>query len=76
MTGTIDAKDCLDVISDHNALPNDGVDLIYPDPPFNSKSNYNLPFKGQYKDIKPVMAFKDTWSWTEEEEDKGLDRRI
>ena len=74
MTGTIYAKDCLDVISDHNALPNESVDLIYLDPPFNSKSNYNLPFKGQYKkDIRPVMAFKDTWSWTEEEDD-NLDR--
>gem|GEM_PF-3271270 len=44
--------------------------LIYLDPPFNSKSNYNLPFKGQYKkDVKPVMAFRDTWSWSDQEEE-------
>ena len=62
------AKDCLDVLSDPHTLPDESVDLIYLDPPFNSKSQYNLPFKGQYKkDAKPVMAFKDTWSWSENE---------
>ena len=51
-------------------MPDESIDLIYLDPPFNSKSNYNLPFKGQYrKDAKPVMAFKDTWSWAEKEEE-------
>ena len=70
MKRTIFAKDCLDVLNDPNALPDESVDLIYLDPPFNSKSTYNLPFKGQYKrDAKPVMAFKDTWSWTENEEE-------
>ena len=64
------AKDCLDILSDPHILPNESVDLIYLDPPFNSKSQYNLPFKGQYKkDAKPVMAFKDTWSWSENETD-------
>ena len=68
MNRTIYAKDCLEVLNDQNALPNESVDLIYLDPPFNSKSDYNLPFKGQYKkDAKPVVAFKDTWSWAEEE---------
>ena len=68
MNRTIYAKDCLEVLNDQNVLPNESVDLIYLDPPFNSKSDYNLPFKGQYKkDVKPVMAFKDTWSWSEEE---------
>ena len=62
------AKDCLDVLKDREALPNASVDLIYLDPPFNSKSQYNLPFKGQYKkDAKPVLAFKDTWTWDEVE---------
>ena len=70
MNRTIYAKDCLDVLNDPEALPNESVDLIYLDPPFNSKSDYNLPFKGQYKkDAKPVMAFKDTWSWSENEEE-------
>ena len=40
------------------------MDLIYLDPPFNSKSVYNLPFpKKTHKDIAPVMAFEDTWRW-------------
>ena len=61
---TLYARDCLDVLTDEQALPDKSVDLIYLDPPFNSKSTYNLPFKGQYgKDKKPVMAFNDTWSW-------------
>ena len=70
MNRTIYAKDCLDVLNDPEALPNESVDLIYLDPPYNSKSNYNLPFKGEYKqDAKPVMAFKDTWSWSDGEEE-------
>ena len=71
---TIYAKDCLEVLNDSYALPDESVDLIYLDPPFNSKSNYNLPFKGQYKrDAKPVAAFEDTWSWADSE-DENLSR--
>ena len=70
MKRIIYAQDCLDVLNDRTALPDESVDLIYLDPPFNSKSNYNLPFKGQYKkDVKPVMAFRDTWSWSDQEEE-------
>ena len=69
MYRTIYAEDCLDVLNDARALPDESVDLIYLDPPFNSKSTYNLPFKDQYKkDAKPVMAFKDTWTWSDIEE--------
>ena len=69
MNRTIYAKDCLEVLNNADALPDESVDLIYLDPPFNSKSTYNLPFKDQYKrDIKPVMAFEDTWSWSDVEE--------
>ena len=65
---TIYADDCLDVLNDDYRLPNNSVDLIYLDPPFNSKSVYNLPFKGHYKkDSRPVMAFNDTWSWSDNE---------
>lgn len=52
------------------SLADESIDLIYLDPPFNSKSTYNLPFKGHYKrDLKPVSAFEDTWSWGENEAD-------
>lgn len=47
------------------ALPPGSVDLIYLDPPFNSKSDYNLPFRGHYRSAKPVAAFTDTWRWGE-----------
>ena len=58
------AYDCIEVLNDELALPSGSVDLIYLDPPFNSKSTYNLPFKGRYKkDAKPVQAFTDTWTW-------------
>ncbi len=69
--GTIDnevnrilyADDCLNVLNDRLAIPSESVDLIYLDPPFNSKSDYNLPFKGKDKTAKPVAAFEDTWQW-------------
>ena len=61
------AEDCLKTLSDDLAVPPSSVDLIYLDPPFNSKSTYNLPFKGKYRNAKPVMAFTDTWEWKEEQ---------
>ena len=64
------ADDCFNVLNDEIALPSGSVDLIYLDPPFNSKSNYNLPFKGKYKNTKPVEAFKDTWTWGQNEEEQ------
>ncbi len=41
-------------------MPDDFVDLIYIDPPFNSKRNYNIVFDGAVAEEK---AFTDTWSW-------------
>ena len=58
------AADCLGILNDADELPSESIDLIYLDPPFNSNSNYNLPFKGRDKSLKPVEAFKDTWEWT------------
>jgi site-specific DNA-methyltransferase (adenine-specific) len=46
-------------------LPDESVDLIYLDPPFNSNVNYNAVFKdesGQRTDAQ-VKAFDDTWRW-------------
>ena len=50
-------------------MPTGSVDLIYLDPPFNSKSIYNLPFAGKDKDARPVEAFADTWTWGAREDD-------
>lgn len=54
------AFDCLKVLNDRDALPDASVDLLYLNPPFNSNSQYNLPFKGKYKTVQPVEAFDDT----------------
>ncbi len=55
--------DCLQVVKQ---WPDELVDLIYLDPPFNSKSNYNILYgKGQpgSGSRAQVRAFEDTWSW-------------
>lgn len=56
--------DCLEILQDY--IEPSSVDIIYLDPPFNSKSNYNLPFKGKDKTHAAVQAFVDTWTWTPE----------
>jgi site-specific DNA-methyltransferase (adenine-specific) len=51
--------DCLEVL--RSEIPDESVDLIYIDPPFNSKRNYNIFFDD--KDIRTQRtAFEDTWS--------------
>ena len=56
--------DCLEILAEYIAPQS--VDLIYLDPPFNSKTNYNLPFRHKDKNYKPVEAFKDIWTWTDD----------
>ena len=68
MTRLLYSDDCLNVLNDELALPSGSVDLIYLDPPFNSKSHYNLPFRGHDKDTRPVEAFDDTWTWGTKED--------
>lgn len=47
------------------SFPADMVDLIYLDPPFNSKANYNILFKtpADVKSESQILAFEDTWHW-------------
>ncbi len=57
--------DCLDVLKELKAQnPQPFIDLIYIDPPFNSKRNYNVLFESM--DMKDATAqkeaFADTWS--------------
>ncbi|MBS4000764.1 MAG: hypothetical protein KGZ71_09820 [Desulfobulbaceae bacterium] len=57
--------DCLDVLKRLNAeYPKGFIDLVYIDPPFNSKRNYNVLFEDiDLKDTKAQKeAFADTWS--------------
>ena len=63
MNRTLYAADCLDILQDPDLLPDGSIDLIYLDPPFNSNSVYNLPFKSRDRSLKPVEAFVDTWTW-------------
>lgn len=47
-------------------IPDESVDLIYLDPPFNSNANYNLLFRSpdrrKWSDAQ-IATFEDTWSW-------------
>lgn len=57
--------DCLDILKDLRAKhPAGFIDLIYIDPPFNSKRNYNILFEDvNLSDVKAQKeAFADTWS--------------
>jgi len=45
-------------------LPTESVDLIYLDPPYNSKRDYNATFGAEAQ----VKAFKDTWTWGKDDE--------
>ena len=54
--------DCLDVMRDD--IPTESVDLIYLDPPFNSKRLHNAFMGGAQ-----WVAFDDTWHWYEAVDD-------
>ena len=51
-------------------IPDDSVDLIYLDPPFNSNATYNVLFKepGGRSSEAQISAFEDTWQWGMESE--------
>ncbi len=46
-------------------IPDESIDLIYLDPPFNSNRNYNILFKDESGDDSEAQlaAFEDTWHW-------------
>jgi DNA modification methylase len=53
-----------------NEIRDESIDLIYLDPPFNSKASYNLLFrtpKGHESEAQ-ITAFEDTWHWGEQAE--------
>ena len=57
--------DNLPVFREH--INDDTVDLIYLDPPFNSKATYNVLFKERSgsRSAAQIRAFTDTWRWDE-----------
>ena len=60
-TNTLYYGDCLDWMRRWHT---ESVDLIYLDPPFNSKANYNVLFGKEGGDAQ-YSAFDDTWYWDE-----------
>ncbi|WP_333885624.1 hypothetical protein [Sphingobium yanoikuyae] len=55
--------DNLDILRAH--IPDESVDLVYLDPPFNSNASYNILFRsptGIGADAS-IEAFDDSWSW-------------
>lgn len=55
--------DNLDILRKY--IPDESVDPIYLDPPFNSQRDYNVIFKdesGRQSDAQ-LLAFEDTWHW-------------
>ena len=58
----------LQVLRDH--VPDESVDLVYLDPPFNSNASYNVLFKEKTgeESSAQIQAFTDTWEWTQETE--------
>ena len=60
-----------DNLEEMRKFPDDCIDLIATDPPFNSKRDYFVPYRdehGQEPDTL-VRAFTDTWTWGEAAED-------
>lgn len=53
-----------------DSVPENSVDLIYLDPPFNSNASYNVLFRektGEESEAQ-ITAFDDTWQWSIESE--------
>jgi site-specific DNA-methyltransferase (adenine-specific) len=56
-------------------IPDNFIDLIYLDPPFSSKRDYNIIFK-EFTGKEPeaqIKAFEDTWHWDRAAEDAFQD---
>ncbi|MER8461016.1 DNA methyltransferase [Mesorhizobium sp. M0028] len=65
--------DNLGILRDHVA--DESVDLVYLDPPFNSKAQYNILFRspaGAGPDAQ-LEAFQDSWRWGESAESAYAD---
>jgi DNA modification methylase len=60
--------DNLEILRKH--IPDESIDLIYLDPPFNSSATYNVLFKEPSGKLSQAQmsAFEDTWHWGLESE--------
>jgi adenine specific DNA methylase Mod len=62
-TNTLFYGDNLDIL--RHFIPNESIDLIYLDPPFNSQSDYNILFRETtgVQSTAQIQAFSDFWYW-------------
>ena len=65
--------DNLDVLRRY--IPAESIDLIYLDPPFNSRQDYNVLFseKDGKESSSQIRAFEDTWEWNIDAERAYMD---
>lgn len=56
-------------------IPDESVDLVYLDPPFNSNQNYNVLFKEKNgaQAASQIQAFEDFWTWSADDEELYAD---
>lgn len=56
-------------LHDRSAFPDESVDLVYLDPPFNSNAEYNMLFREESGGVSQAQfhAFTDTWHWADAE---------
>jgi len=57
--------DNLEILRNREYFPDSSIDLIYLDPPFSSKKDYNIIFReatGELSEAQ-IKAFSDTWTW-------------
>lgn len=63
MNGHLYYGDNLDIMPRY--IPDESVDLVYLDPPFNSGQDYNVLFEERdgSRSAAQIKAFEDTWRW-------------
>lgn len=69
MENTLYFGDNLEILKEY--IPDNSIDLIYLDPPFNSKKDYNILYQepdGKISDAQ-IKAFDDTWHWGKTSQD-------
>jgi site-specific DNA-methyltransferase (adenine-specific) len=56
-------------------IPDTSIDLVYLDPPFSSRRDYNIIFKEAAGELSAaqIRAFSDTWHWDKAAEDTFQD---
>jgi DNA modification methylase len=61
-------------LREHKYFPDEFVDLIYLDPPFNSDADYNVIFNepGGEQSQAQIQAFDDTWHWDRQASETAL----